>query len=122
MVAPVTLLAWWYSRGMKLAVDHALQRIKNTFHLFSIPILLRTLFAPWKRIITPPGAGLDAHFRAAIDNMVSRTIGFIVRFFVLLTAGLLLLLSIIVSLIELMLWPLIPIAAPAAIITGIFLL
>lgn len=122
MTAPVSLLVWWYGRGLKLAAEHARQRVINTFHLFSIPILLRTLFAPWKRITTPPGAGLDAHLKAAVDNMVSRSVGFVVRSLALLVAGGLLLVSAVVSFVELLLWPLIPPAAPLLLIVGVVLL
>jgi hypothetical protein len=109
MVA-LSLLQWWYGHGWLSAVEHSEQRLKNTYRLFSIPILLRTLFSPWRRIITTPGASIGDHIRAAVDNAVSRMIGFIVRLIVLLTAGLLLLLASILSLLELLSWPLIPLA------------
>lgn len=52
---------------------------------FSIPVLIRTLFAPWKRdIYTPKNASLDIIFKTIIDNFISRLIGFIVRFFTII--------------------------------------
>jgi hypothetical protein len=70
---------WWYSQGWSLLVHNAKHRLVRTSHLFSLPVLIRTLFAPWKRITTQPGAGLEAHVQAATDNFVSRCIGFVVR-------------------------------------------
>ena len=118
-MAILSLFGWWYSQGFKSAVIHAGERISKTFQLFAIPILLRTLFAPWRRIVTAPGAGLDAHIRAAIDNMVSRVIGFLVRILVLVAAVLLLFLASIASLLEILSWPLIPIIGPLLIIKGL---
>ncbi len=69
-------IAWWYGQGWVLQIQNARKRLVRTSHLFSLPILLRTLFSPWKKIITDPGAGMEEHVRAATDNIVSRLVGF----------------------------------------------
>ena len=117
----LSLLQWWYSAGWLSAIEHAEQRLFRTYRLFSIPILLRTWFAPWRRIVTAPGAGIGAHVRAAVDNFISRFIGFLVRSIVLLTALVVLLFSAIVSLLELLSWPFIPIVVVVAPIAGVFM-
>lgn len=114
-----SLLEWWYSTGWKTALEHSRKRIVETYRLFSIPILVRTLFSPWKRIVTMPGASIGDHFRAGVDNAISRFIGFWVRFFVLIAAFALLLASSIISLFELLAWPFIPIAIPVLFVWGI---
>jgi len=86
------------------------KRTLGVTHAFSVAILLKTLFAPWRRITTPAGKGIDAKLRAMIDNFVSRVVGFTVRIGVLLIAlllagGTLLLYSLIM-----IAWPLMPIA------------
>ncbi len=106
----LSLFRWWYSAGWLSAIEHGERRIIATYRLFSIPILLRTLASPWRRIITAPGAGIGAHIRAGVDNAISRLVGFIVRSIVLLTAGILLFFATLFSLIELLMWPVIPIA------------
>lgn len=108
--------SWWYSQGWALLARNIRRRIIRTSHLFSLPILIRTLFAPWKRIITDPGSGLEAHVRAATDNIVSRFIGFSVRILVLFTAGVILLFVCLSAIIELVIWPVIPLAIIFAII------
>lgn len=118
----LSLFQWWYGHGWLSAIRHSENRIKNTYRLFSIPILLRTLFSPWRRIMTVPGASIGDHIRAVADNTVSRIVGFIVRLIVLLTAAVLLVLASIVSLLELLSWPLLPIAVVALpLIAGIAL-
>jgi CHASE2 domain-containing sensor protein len=48
--------------------------------------LLRTWFAPFKQTYVGSVKGsIGEHFRAAIDGLISRVIGFIVRSFLLLT-------------------------------------
>jgi hypothetical protein len=87
--------------------------------MFSIRILLRTLFSPWRRIITYPGAGLDAKMRAFGDNLVSRCIGFTIRSFVLFAAAIAFILLGLLALLELVVWPLVPLAGVALIVKGL---
>lgn len=117
-----SLIEWWYGKGWKSANIHAQKRIQGAYRMFSIPILLRTLFAPWRRIITAPGAGLDAYIRAIIDNAVSRVVGFTVRSMVLFVAMVTISVSTIISILEVIIWPVVPIAAPVLIVVGVALL
>ena len=114
----LSLFQWWYGAGWLSAIEHAQHRLLKTYRLFSVPILLRTWFAPWRRIVTAPGAGIGAHMRAAVDNFISRFIGFLVRSIVLLTALVVLLFSAVVSLLELLSWPFIPLLVIVAPIAG----
>ncbi len=68
------ILIWWYRQGWMQVAKNAEQRFYKVSHLFSVPILVRTLFAPWRRIVTYPGASMDAKLRAMGDNMVSRVV------------------------------------------------
>lgn len=85
---------------------------------FSVIQLSKTLFSPWRRIITPPGRSLEDKLRAWADNMFSRVIGFIVRVFVLLGAALAAIVVAVLTVIEVITWPLVPLAVPALIIMG----
>jgi hypothetical protein len=113
------ILTWWYRQGWLQIAKNAQMRFTKVSHLFSVPILLRTLFAPWRRIITYPGASIEAKFRAMGDNLVSRVVGFSVRALVLFSAGLMLLLTIVAAVIQLVAWPLIPPAIVVFLIKGI---
>jgi hypothetical protein len=86
---------------------------------FSIGSLVSTLFAPWRRIVSYPGTSLNDHFHAWLDNLVSRIIGFLVRFFVLLAACISLLVIGLLSLIELAVWPCLPVLAIGLIIKSL---
>lgn len=115
----LTLLQWWYGRGWKTVAVRAERRIAGITDAFSVSILLRTLFAPWRRIVTYPGAGLDAKFRALIDNFVSRCVGFVVRVCVLIAAGVSLAALSVIALVQLVLWPLLPVAAVVFLVWGV---
>jgi hypothetical protein len=113
------LFTWWYGQGWVQLAKNVRKRIVGTSNMFSVPILIRTLFSPWKRIITYPGASIDAKIRAFGDNMVSRAVGFSVRLLVLFTAALMLLAVSIVAIVEVTTWPLVPIAALVMLVKGI---
>lgn len=113
--------SWWYGRGWAVLIRNMGKRLRLTAHMFSAPILLRTLFAPWRRIVSYPGRSLDAKFRAMMDNLVSRFIGFTVRLFVLFAAAVILTIVALIAMIEIIVWPFLPVAVVAGLIKGILL-
>jgi hypothetical protein len=115
----VAFFTWWYGQGWALVFKNIQRRLRQTSQMFSVSILLRTLFAPWRRIITYPGASLADHFRAMSDNLVSRMVGFTVRIFVLIAAVVTLIFVAVVAVIEIVAWPLVPIAILAGIVKGL---
>jgi len=117
-----SLFGWWYGAGWAGTVRSTRRRLASLASMFSIAILLRTLFSPWRRIITYPGAGIDAKLRAFGDNLVSRCVGFTVRIFVLLAAAVSLVFLSLIGLIELLAWPLAPILAAMLIAKGLLAL
>lgn len=112
---------WWYGSGWMKIVSQLKQRNQSVLQEFSVKQLLQTLFAPWKRIITYPGASLVERWRAWNDNLFSRLVGFIIRLFVLLVALVVLLAITLVTVVEFIIWPLIPLAVPACIVWGLLI-
>lgn len=110
---------WWYGVGWADISQRVGARVVGVWQLFSIDILLRTLFSPWKRIVAAPGKSLDAIFRSMIDNTVSRFVGFFARIFVLFAALILTSLAAIIGLIMVLFWPLLPLAVIYALYRGI---
>jgi hypothetical protein len=82
-------------------------------------MLIRTLLAPWRRIVSLGGGSLDARIRAALDNLVSRCVGFAVRILVLIGATLAILLTLALSIALVIIWPLLPLAFIYFIVRGI---
>jgi len=58
-------------------------------------------------------------FRAVIDNLVSRAVGFVVRLFALITALLIMSGYLIFGGILLVIWPIVPLLGPALIVGGL---
>jgi hypothetical protein len=102
---------WWYGVGWQKAIHGGIGLVKKVELSFSISVLLRTLFSPWKRIISSPGRSLEDKLSALLDNLVSRTIGFFVRIFSLITALVLITGAAVVGAVIAMSWPLIPVLA-----------
>lgn len=53
---------------------------------FSVPLLLKTLFSPWRKYKWSYGKGFDVkrYLEAFFSNMLSRTLGAIVRSFLII--------------------------------------
>lgn len=81
----VGIISWWYGRGWREQFIRVRNRLVQTADFFSIGQLLMTLFSPFRQI----SAGrVDGPFgsivRAFFDQLLSRIIGSIVRFFTIL--------------------------------------
>lgn len=75
-------LSWHYFQGTKNVLEAWVNFIGLAFHLFSVKLLLKTLFSPWRRVeIRTAGKGfsLDKFFSRLTFNLISRAIGFFVR-------------------------------------------
>jgi len=113
------ILRWWYVSGWVQAIRRITEHAGRVERIFSFSILLKTLFAPWRRIISLPGRGLDAKVHAALDNLVSRCIGFVIRSTVVLVAAIVIVITMILGALVAILWPFIPIAIIVFMIKGI---
>lgn len=115
----VAFLQWWYGPGWRDAADRLLTKLHETYLTFSMPILLRTMFAPWRRIITPPGGSLEQKMRALVDNAVSRMVGFVVRLIALISGCVLLALYALIGGLIVLLWPAWPVVGPVLVVVGL---
>ncbi len=113
------LFRWWYGEGWlqtAKSVNNWTTAVRLTF---SLPLLIKTLFSPWRRIITIPGRSLDAKMRAIVDNLVSRVVGFVTRLMVLIAALGLLAVAAVTAVVATVVWPLVPVLIVFCIFKGI---
>lgn len=106
---------WHYSRAFKEIFHVWLNFLWFITHFFSIPQLLRTWFAPWKRITEERGDKWSFEDLAGfvIIGLITRIIGFIIRSAVIVVGLFCLTLTIIGGFITYIFW----IGAPIIIIT-----
>ncbi len=78
--------------------------------MFSIGILIRTLFSPWKQIttFTRSDQAVADKFKAGIDNVISRLVGSFIRSIVLFVAVLAIVIVAFASLLIAIIWPILP--------------
>jgi len=74
-------IIWRFFEVPKKIIDAWNNIIKFYLHYFSIPLLFKTLFAPWRQNLWSYGKGFDLarYLEVLISNLASRIIGFILR-------------------------------------------
>ena len=71
-------LSWYYSEGIAYYLKRWVYALRYVEHNFSIPLLAKTLFYPWKRLETEdsgPGFDITRYFENLTFNLISRFIG-----------------------------------------------
>ncbi len=82
-------LSWHYSQGIDYYFRSLNQTLDLIINYFSLGLLLKTLFAPWKRLVevyTSPGFSFQRKFEVFMFNLISRGIGACVRLALFFTA------------------------------------
>lgn len=118
------LLSWWYGAGWLAQWKKVGQKTENIGRAFSGKTLLKTLFSPWKRIVTlnNQNATFQQKIRAFEDNLVSRAVGFCVRLLTLLAAFVSLIAVAVIFTTWALVWPLLPPLSILALFKGIGIL
>ena len=105
----VGLLSWWYTIGWKQAAERILVRLAGLLDYFSIGLLLKTLFSPFRQISAGKVNGpLPVQLRAFADRLISRVIGAVIRTMVMLVGIGALLIGVILSVLYLVGWAFVP--------------
>ena len=112
---------WHYSR----AILDIFSIWNNFFHFifnyFSIPLLLRTLFYPWKKIHEEYGGSINVSrfFGTVFINLVMRLVGFIIRSATIIVGLICIVIAFFVGLLALAIWLLLPFFIISLIYAGI---
>jgi hypothetical protein len=80
-----TLFSWWYSKGLNSLFEFLTVFFVHTSDYFSPLDIIANFFRPWKRNVSQKGRGLDALGEWFADNLVSRLVGFFMRFILILS-------------------------------------
>lgn len=105
----VSMFQWWYSDGIVKQVNGVKTWLSKINDQFSIPLLLKTMFQPFRQIsANESGLALEDRMRAWLDKLVSRLVGAFIRFFVMIAGVMVMIVAAIVSVFRLIIWILLP--------------
>ena len=111
-------LQWWYLHGWSIFMHGLLDKLRNLADFFSLGLLLRTLFYPFRQIsaYSNDNASLQMQIQAFFDKLLSRVIGAIVRIGILIFGIIAITIEAALGVALAILWPFVPLAPVAAII------
>lgn len=103
------MLLWWYGQGWRGAAMRVGRRLMNLEDYFSIDLLLKTFFSPFRQISAGKVQGaLGVQMRAFFDRLISRIIGAMIRLFTILIGLLAIIIYAVVGLMVLVVWAFVP--------------
>lgn len=101
--------SWWYTDGWAQLGSRAVKRIAGMMDFFSVGLLLKSLFAPFRQISVGRVSGsLNTQLHAWADRQISRGIGAMVRLTVIIFGLIATAVMVVVSVLLLALWPFVP--------------
>ena len=113
----------WYASSIRKTSQIVWLLVLKNLDYFSIPILLKTLLAPWKRdIINTQGMTLNERFRVWVFNLISRLVGAVIRLFTIFFGLFLTLFIMVFGLAAAVVWILLPFLILVGLIYGITLI
>lgn len=106
----ISFFQWWYGRGFSEYLARFVDGLRDAADFFSIRLLLRNMFAPFRQIAAErrDNLPLDARIRAWLDLLISRMVGATVRFMILIAGTIVLIVRVAVGLAVGLLWPMMP--------------
>jgi hypothetical protein len=106
----LALVSWWYTTGWAEVARRVVGRMGRVLEAFSVGLLFKTLFAPFRQISAGGVQGpMAVQLRAFGDRLFSRFFGAVVRGIFILFGLIGALLAGLFGLVQLLLWPLLPV-------------
>jgi hypothetical protein len=101
---------WHYSLALKDIYNLILHFLEFIYHFFSIKVLSKTLFSPWRKLDEPYKGGLNVSlfFETFVVNVIMRVVGFFMRFFIIIVGFACLLLTVLGGVASYIVWILLP--------------
>lgn len=105
----LALFSWWYSEGWTKLARKVDERTDAVLGFFSVGTLFATLFAPFRQISAGHVQGAPGmQMRAFFDRLFSRFFGAFLRGIMIVVGLVLALLSGLLGVAQLIIWPLVP--------------
>lgn len=106
----VGIFEWWYGTGLRGHLKQNFLAILRTADFFSVGLLLRTLFNPFRQISANnrSDGSLAEQIGAFTDRLFSRMIGSVVRTFMVIIGILVIILRTLLAGVMIFLWIILP--------------
>lgn len=109
IMAIIGMLSWWYTTGWKQQILKLREKVASTMDYFSIDLLLRTFFSPFRQISAGKVTGpIGVQMRAFFDRLISRVIGAMVRLFMIVFGSVAIVFYAVIRIALLAVWAFIP--------------
>lgn len=116
----VSLLRWWYIDGWRRRARIVATQIDGVIDYFSIDLLIKTLFSPFRQISAGKVDGpLGIQLRAFADRLISRIIGAMIRTVLLLLGLIAIAAQVLFGGATLLLWAFVPLLPFAGLILAL---
>ncbi len=121
---PFQYLGWHYTLALKDYAVNAGNILRFIYHFFSLPTLIKTFFAPWRRLgeqyrkVFDPGAW----FETFILNALMRLLGMFFRLWLILTGLAVLAVASVAAVVIFIFWLILPLAVAIIFLGGLNLL
>ncbi|MBS7346317.1 MAG: hypothetical protein KIG14_01210 [Candidatus Sacchiramonaceae bacterium] len=119
----MAFISWWYSKGWLARAEVILDSLEKSIDYFSLSLLVKTWFAPFRQIDAGrlANASIEQRFRKLVDRTFSRIIGAMLRTVVMLVGIFYITLKALFGLLVLIIWialPILPIVFVALMFSG----
>jgi hypothetical protein len=117
-----SMLTWWYFGGLSDQFGRIKKMLAKVNDQFSIPLLLKTLFYPFRMIDADKvyGPALSDKIKAWLDQLISRMIGGAIRIVVVIIGVIALIMTVIISALRMALWVALPVL-PVIVLAGVII-
>jgi hypothetical protein len=113
----VGIFSWWYGRGWRQRAARLGDKLGGVIDYFSIDLLLRTFFSPFRQISAGKVRGpLGVQLRAFFDRLISRIIGAMIRLMMIIMGSVTIVFYAIFGVALLLVWAVVPLLPIAGII------
>lgn len=103
------IFRWWYGSGLIHHARHSYVGVLKVADFFSIGLLLKTLFNPFKQISANGGGNsLPEQLSAFFDRLFSRCVGGVIRFLTIIIAMVAIAFRAALMIVSLFLWVIVP--------------
>ena len=119
----MSFLTWWYGKGLAWRAEKILDGIERSIDTFSLGLLIKTWFAPFRQIdaLGVSNASVEVRIKKFFDKLFSRFIGAFLRTIIMVIGVFYISFRAIWGVIMLILWlisPILPIILVVIFITG----